>query len=115
MIRLLPLLLVLLSPTLAPAAPPLPDFASYPVYHGPDLGLTWQGNQATLRLWAPTAEALHLKLYVAGTGGTPVVDYAMAKAQEGTWTYTLPAGIGGFYTVQATIGGKKMAEVADPY
>ncbi|MBJ6110851.1 type I pullulanase [Hymenobacter sp. BT523] len=114
MIRSL-LLLVLLSTTKSPAAPPLPDFGSYPVYRGPDLGLTWRGPQATLRVWAPTAEALHLKLYAAGTGGAPTADYAMAKAEDGTWLYALPAGTTGFYTVQATIAGKKMAEVADPY
>ena len=116
MIRPLLLLLVLL-PFAAPAtpAPALPDYASYPTYLGPDLGLTWRGPQATLRVWAPTAEALHLKLYVAGTGGIPTADYAMAKAEGGTWTYALPAGTNGFYTVQATIGGRKMAEVADPY
>ncbi|UOQ96402.1 type I pullulanase [Hymenobacter sp. 5317J-9] len=113
MIRSL-LLFVLLSTTKTPAAP-LPDFGSYPVYRGPDLGLTWRGPQASLRVWAPTAEALHLKLYAAGTGGAPTADYAMAKAEDGTWTYALPAGTTGFYTVQATIAGKKMAEVADPY
>jgi pullulanase len=115
MIRPLLLLLVLLSPLAASAALPLPDYASYPTYLGPDLGLTWRGTQATLRVWAPTAEALHLKLYQAGTGGIPTADYAMTKAEGGTWTYALPAGTTGFYTVQATIGGKKMAEVADPY
>ncbi|MDO7851295.1 type I pullulanase [Hymenobacter convexus] len=111
------LLLVLLSTTHhpAPAAPPRPDFDSYPIYRGPDLGLTWRGPQATLRVWAPTAEALHLRLYAAGTGGQPTATYAMAKAQDGTWTYALPAGTAGFYTVQATIAGAKMAEVADPY
>ncbi|MBD2722413.1 type I pullulanase [Hymenobacter armeniacus] len=113
MIRSL-LLFVLLSTTKTPAAP-LPDFGSYPVYRGPDLGLTWRGPQASLRVWAPTAEALHLKLYAAGTGGAPTADYAMAKAEDGTWLYALPAGTTGFYTVQATIAGKKMAEVADPY
>jgi pullulanase len=115
MIRPLLLLLVLLSSALAPAAPPLPDFSAYPTYLGPDLGLTWRGTQANLRVWAPTAEALHLRLYAAGTGGTATADYAMTKAEGGTWTYTLPVGTTSFYTVQATIAGKKMAEVADPY
>ncbi|GAC1376337.1 MAG: type I pullulanase [Hymenobacter sp.] len=115
MIRLFLLLLVLVPPAPAPAAPPLPDYASYPIYHGPDLGLTWRGNQATLRVWAPTAEALHLRLYAAGTGGAARAEYAMQKAEGGTWTYGLPAGTTGFYTVQATISGKTLAEVADPY
>ncbi|WP_201986996.1 type I pullulanase [Hymenobacter rubidus] len=111
---LLPLLVVLF-PAFAPVAPPLPNYDSYPTYLGPDLGLTWRGTQATLRVWAPTAEALRLRLYAAGTGGTARTEAAMTKAEGGTWTYTLPAGTTGFYTVQATIGGKTMAEVADPY
>ena len=115
MIRPFLLLLVLL--TAAPPAPaqPLPDFAKYPTYTGPDLGLTWRGTQATLRVWAPTAEALRLRLYATGTGGTPKTELAMTRAQGGTWTHALPAGTAGFYTVQATIRGRKMAEVADPY
>ena len=115
MIRPLLLLLVLLAPMPAPAAPPLPDFSTYPTYLGPDLGLTWRGPQATLRVWAPTAEALRLRLYGVGTGGAPIASHAMTKAEGGTWTYALPAGTTGFYTVQATIGGKALAEVADPY
>ena len=115
MIRSLLLLLVLL-PAASPApAQPLPDFTKYPTYLGPDLGLTWRGPQATLRVWAPTADALRLRLYDKGSGGTARAEYAMTKAEGGTWTYFLPAGTTGFYTVQATIGGKPLAEVADPY
>ena len=112
---LLPLLLVLFASAPAPASPPPPDFASYPVYYGPDLGLTWRGGRATLRVWAPTAESLRLRLYAAGTGGTARAEYAMSQAEAGTWTYALPAGTSGFYTVQATIAGTPRAEVADPY
>ena len=115
MIRPLLLLLVLLSPAASPAAPPLPDYAAYPTYLGPDLGLTWRGPRATLRVWAPTAETLRLRLYAAGTGGAATATYAMQKAEGGSWTYTLPAGTAGFYTVQATITGKTLAEVTDPY
>ena len=109
------LLLVLLSTAAVAAPPPLPNYDAYPTYLGPDLGLTWRGPQATLRVWAPTAEALRLRLYAAGTGGPARAEYAMQKAEGGTWTYALPAGTTGFYTVQATIGGKTLAEVADPY
>ena len=115
MIRPLLLLLVLLFPTLVPAAPPLPNFANFPTYLGPDLGLTWRGPRATLRVWAPTADALYLRLYAAGTDGSATATHAMAKGEGGTWTYALPAGTTGFYTVQATIAGKALAEVPDPY
>ena len=114
MIRPLLLLLVLFSAASTPAQS-LTDYAKYPTYLGPDLGLTWRGPLATLRVWAPTATALHLHLYAAGTGGTATADYTMQKAESGTWTYALPVGTAGFYTVQATIAGVKMAEVADPY
>jgi|SRR6476661_975675 len=94
----------------------LADFASYPIYHGPDLGLTFQNGQATLRVWAPTASGLQLRLYREGTGGPAVASYAMRPDRDGTWLYTLPAELPGrFYTVQATINGRTMAEVVEPY
>ncbi|MDO7876125.1 type I pullulanase [Hymenobacter sp. ASUV-10] len=95
----------------------LPDYDSYPTYNGPDLGLTFAPNgEATLRVWAPTASELRLRLYAEGTGGIPVATHAMKASDGGTWTYTLPTSTPGrFYTVQATIGGKQLAEVADPY
>jgi pullulanase len=103
----------------APAA--YPDAARYPLsqypfYQGPDLGLTFdREGRGTLRVWAPTAEALRLRLYAAGAGGAATATHALARSTSGTWTLTLPAGTTGFYTVQATIGGRDMAEVADPY
>ena len=107
----LPLLLLLALPVPVPTS----DYGAYPTYLGPDLGLTWRGPLATLRVWAPTAQALTLRLYTAGTGGPAQAAHAMRRAEGGTWTYSLPSGTTGFYTVQATIGGVKKAEVADPY
>jgi pullulanase len=109
------LFLVLSFISLAAPAQTTPDYAHYPTYGGPDLGLTYVAGQATLRVWAPTATALQLRCYAAGTGGPVQAGYAMQKAEGGTWTYSLPVGTKGFYTVQATIGGQPMAEVADPY
>ncbi|MDO7884047.1 type I pullulanase [Hymenobacter cheonanensis] len=105
--------------TAAPAG--YPDAARYPLsqypfYQGPDLGLTFdREGQGTLRVWAPTAEALRLRLYAAGAGGAAVATHQLARSTSGTWTLALPAGTTGFYTVQATIAGRTMAEVADPY
>jgi pullulanase len=109
---LLPLLVLL---TASAPTPVLPDFSNYPTYNGPDLGLTFRQGEMRLRVWAPTAEKLTLRLYAAGAGGTATATHTMQKAEGGTWTYSLPAGTKGFYTVQATIAGKSMAEVADPY
>jgi pullulanase len=119
MTRLLLLFFVLTAPILATAQKrPAEAFplAQYPVYHGPDLGLTFdRAGQGTLRVWAPTAEALHLRLYAAGAGGAPTATHAMQRSSAGTWALALPAGTKGFYTVQASILGKAMAEVCEPY
>ncbi|MCC3158866.1 type I pullulanase [Hymenobacter sp. 15J16-1T3B] len=116
MLRLFSFLVLLLMVVDAPAhAQTEADYARYPTYDGTDLGLTYREGKPTLRVWAPTAEQLTLRLYDAGTGGLPRATHAMQKAEGGTWTYQLPAGTSGFYTVQATIGGQARAEVADPY
>ncbi|AIZ62591.1 pullulanase [Hymenobacter sp. DG25B] len=95
---------------------PTDTYEAYPTYSGPDLGLTFVQGHARLRVWAPTAEKLQLKLYAEGTGGTPVAEYAMQKSMGGTWVYALPAQPAGrFYVVQATIKGRQMAETPDPY
>ncbi|MBX0291635.1 type I pullulanase [Hymenobacter sp. HSC-4F20] len=91
-------------------------YDTLPTYEGPDLGLTFTKGQARLRVWAPTAEKLQLKLYAEGTGGAPVAEYPMQKSTGGTWVYTLPSQPAGrFYVVQATIKGRQMTEVPDPY
>ncbi len=119
MTRLLLLLLVLTAPTLTAAKKrPAESFplTTYPVYNGPDLGLTFdRAGRGTLRVWAPTAEALRLRLYAAGEGGTPTATHELTRSTAGTWTLALPAGTTGFYTVQATIKARAMAEVCEPY
>ncbi|UOQ73067.1 hypothetical protein [Hymenobacter cellulosilyticus] len=93
----------------------IPDFAAYPTYPGSDLGLTFVRGQARLRVWAPTAEALLLKLYAEGTGGEAVASYAMEKSTGGTWVYQLPAQPPGrFYVVQATIGASSWPKCPTP-
>ncbi|RSK50804.1 type I pullulanase [Hymenobacter rigui] len=107
---------VVLSLTTCRTAKVGEGYDAYPTYEGPDLGLTFQQGQARLRVWAPTAEKLQLKLYAKGTGGSPAAEYAMQKSVGGTWVYTLPdQPAGRFYVVQATIKGQTMAEVPDPY
>jgi len=119
MTRLLLLLFVLAAAPLAHAqkgkTAPF-SLAQYPVYNGPDLGLTFdRAGRGTLRVWAPTAEALRLRLYAAGAGGPATATHELTRGTGGTWTLALPVGTTGFYTVQATIRGTQMAEVCEPY
>jgi pullulanase len=92
------------------------NYASYPVYTGRDLGLTYSAVRSSFRIWAPTAEKVQLRLYNEGTGGDPVETKEMKKDKDGTWTITLTGNQQGkFYTFSASINGQWLAEVPDPY
>lgn len=92
------------------------SYASYPVYTGRDLGLTYSAARSSFRIWAPTAEKLQLRFYTQGTGGEPVETKEMRKDKDGTWIITLAGNQQGrFYTFSALINGQWMAEVPDPY
>ncbi|MCU0382163.1 MAG: type I pullulanase [Chitinophagaceae bacterium] len=94
----------------------IPDFGSYPVYGGKDLGLTYKPSHSAFRIWAPTAEKAELRLYASGTGGSLLSAVDMKKADAGTWT----ASIGGnqqgkYYAFRVRINGTWSDEVPDPY
>lgn len=92
------------------------NYASYPVYTGKDLGLTYTAAQSSFRIWAPAAEEVLLHLYADGTGGEPLDAKEMQKDENGTWTLTLTGDLQGrFYTFSALINGQWLAEVPDPY
>jgi pullulanase len=92
------------------------DYDSYPVYNGRDLGLTYTKTQSSFKVWAPTATALKLRLYKAGTGGEAVATQEMKKDKEGTWLIDIKGDQHGrYYTFSAMIDGKWMEEVPDPY
>src|SRR5688572_25908866 len=92
------------------------DFASYPVYYGKDLGLTYQPHQSTFRVWAPTASKAELLLYKEGTGGTPMLRLDMKKSISGTWTaYLRGDQKGKFFVYRVWINGQWSDEVPDPY
>jgi len=92
------------------------NYASYPVYTGRDLGLTYSAARSSFRIWAPTAEKVQLRLYAEGIGGEPLQEKEMKKDKDGTWSMTLTGDQQGrFYAFSALIDGQWMAEVPDPY
>jgi len=92
------------------------SYASYPVYTGRDLGLTYSAARSSFRIWAPTAEKVQLRLYAEGIGGEPLQEKEMKKDKDGTWSITLTGDQQGrFYAFSALIDGQWMAEVPDPY
>ena len=55
-------------------------------YDGP-LGVTWQGSAPTLRLWAPTAQDVKLRVYDAPTGEA-YRTVTMTRDARGVWSAT---------------------------
>lgn len=92
------------------------SFEDYPVYSGKDLGLTFSEDEAALRVWAPTAEALNCHVYGSDLGADLEATLNFEKSESGTWLLKISSEWSGkYYTVQAKIDGKWMLEVADPY
>lgn len=109
---LIPVLFVTLQPLRAQIA----DYASYPVYNGKDLGLTYSSAQSFFRVWMPTATRAQLILYKEGKGGEPMQTIDMQKSEQGTWIATVNGDHKGtFYAFRAELDGKWSEEVTDPY
>lgn len=94
-----------------------PEFEEQFTYPGHDLGYTWSRQETRFRVWAPTAQAVSLRIYQSGTPGTDdlLTTIPMTAAQQGTWTAMYPGdGNGLYYTYLVTVEGITR-EACDPY
>ena len=83
------------------------------------LGATVSGQDATLRLWAPTAQSASLEVWPAGGTGDPTVVPAEWNAADGTWSVDGRA-VGDEYRWSVTVfapttGRVEVNSVTDPY
>ena len=86
-------------------------------YTGDDLGATYTKEKTTFRVWAPTADAVMVRLYENGTAGTNdlIEELAMTADVNGTWVAEKNGDLNGtYYTYYVTIGDIKN-EACDPY
>ena len=92
-------------------------FESEYTYEGDDLGATWTKEATAFRLWAPTASAVSVNLYVSGTEGTAdlIASHEMIADVNGTWIATVEGDLNGtYYTYSVTPKGETV-EAVDPY
>jgi pullulanase len=109
----LPIIMVLLTSSRPVTGPSYDD---YPAYSGDDLGVSWSPSKTVFKIWAPTAEAVKLRLYAAGDGGEATKTMNLDKAQQGTWeTIIVGDQHNKYYTLQAKINGKWLKERPDIY
>jgi pullulanase len=92
------------------------DFNDYPVYTENDLGHSYSPDFTVIKVWAPTASDIAVRIYKEGNGGSPIESHTMSLETAGVWLVRLEGDyIGKYYTVSTKIDGKWLAEVAEPY
>ena len=84
-------------------------------YEGNDLGVVYEKDHTSFRLWAPTAESVELCFYANGDGGEADEVVQMEKSEGGTWFYVKEGDLHKlYYTYKVTVHGVTR-ESNDPY
>ena len=94
-----------------------PEFEAKYTYSGNDLGAAWTKERTVFRLWAPTAEAVAIRLYAEGTAGVEDLTAQVPMQADvcGTWTAAVEGDLDGvYYTYLVTVDGEA-TEACDPY
>jgi len=73
------------------------DFSAFPPYGGDDLGVLYTKETTNMRVWAPSAQEVELRIYELCTGGEAIRIDQFLKAQDGTWTLALTGDLKGYY------------------
>lgn len=90
-------------------------YAQYPAYTGTDLGLTYRAAASVFKVWSPVSDKMDLIFYAQALGGEPTQMVSMQE-RDGVWQAEVPGDLKGqYYAFRATIDGKEMAQVPDPY
>ena len=91
-----------------------PEFREKYHYSGP-LGAACGESGTAFRLWAPTAQAVELRLYRQGKDTPAFSVLPMAAKEQGLWEYETPENLDGVYYDYAVRVDGKTYETADPY
>ena len=82
----------------------------YSVPEKPIEEMVYTPEKCSFELWAPTADAVALRLY---EGDTFIEEYAMERGEQGLWNVEVMGDKRGmYYAFQVSIGGEKLKESA---
>jgi pullulanase len=82
------------------------DFSTFPYYGGDDLGVSYTKEKTNIRVWAPTAHEVELRIYDKSTEGDAIRIDQFYRAENGTWTIELHGDLNGYYyTIHVNDGG----------
>ena len=91
------------------------DFSTYPFYADNDLGVFWSPEKTKIKIWAPTAKIVELRLYKDGQNGEAFHKTNLQQLEYGIWTTVLQGDYQGkFYTFRIN-DSEWLAEIPDIY
>ncbi len=91
------------------------DFSIYPHYDGEDLGVLWSPEKTIIKIWAPTAKLVELRLFKDGKTGEPFHKTNLQMSGNGVWMTVLNGDYDGkFYTLKIN-DGEWLEEMPDIY
>ncbi|NQU52858.1 MAG: type I pullulanase [Bacteroidetes bacterium] len=81
------------------------DFSTYPIYKGDDLGVVWSPEMTKIKIWAPTAKIVELRLYKDGLSGEAYHKTNLQQLENGIWSTVLQGDYEGkFYSFKINDG-----------
>ena len=91
------------------------DFSTYPFYDVDDLGVFWTPEKTKIKIWAPTAKIVEIRLFKDGENSESYYKTNLQPTEYGTWSTVLSGDYSGkFYTVKVN-DGEWLEEVPDIY
>ena len=89
---------------------------SYPIYDGLDLGMSYNKNSTTFKIWSPFAEQAEIIFYKSSLGNDKIDSIELDRGANGTWEKTFNRDLKNIYYVfSVKVDGKWLNEVPDPY
>ena len=100
-----------------PAAFSTEKFEEQYTYAGRDLGAAYTKDKTSFRVWAPTAEAVSVRLYQGGLEGQEdfIEELPMTADVNGTWVAEKSGDLHGIYYTYFVTLGEVQKEACDPY
>lgn len=91
------------------------DFSVYPFYSENDLGVFWSPEKTKIKIWAPTAKIVELRLYKDGLAGEAYHKTNLQQLEDGIWSTVLKGDYDGtFYSLKIN-DGEWLEETPDIY
>ncbi len=89
---------------------------SYPNYDGLDLGMSYNRNSTTFKIWSPFAQKANIIFYKSSLGNDKIESIELDRGVNGTWEKTINRDLKNLYYVfSVKVNGKWLSEVPDPY